>query len=102
MAVKLQFLTNDPQEIEIARRYWAMNEQGEFLEPLKDLVPFRELKHSSQLTKYVQEICVTYDLNQLCACGNAIRAKGRTAVKKAQLHIIVIAKSALNSKGRNS
>lgn len=82
MAVKLEFLTTDPEEIELVNRYWGMNEQGEFLELLKDLAPFREIKHGSQLTKHVRELCIAYDLNHLCKCGNNIRATGRTDLKK--------------------
>ena len=82
MAVRLEFLTTDPEEIELAERYWRMNEHGEFLEVLKDLVPFRELRQSAQLTKYVRELCVAYDLNHLCECGDPIRASGRTDLKK--------------------
>jgi len=82
MAVRLEFLTTDPEEIKLANRYWGMNEHGEFLEVLKDLVPFRELRQPAQLTKYVREICVAYDLNHLCKCGEPIRASGRTDLKK--------------------
>lgn len=82
MAVRLEFLTTDPEEIELANRYWSMNEHGEFLEVLKDLVPFRELRQPAHLTKYVRELCVAYDLNHLCECGNPIRASGRTDLKK--------------------
>ncbi|MGY4526837.1 hypothetical protein [Pseudomonas sp. TE21394] len=86
MAVKLEFLTTDPEEIELASRYWGMNEHGEFLEVLKNLVPFRELKQPAQLTKYVRELCIAYDLNHQCKCGNHIRASGRTDMKKTVGH----------------
>ncbi|MCQ4231980.1 hypothetical protein M8P87_19255, partial [Pseudomonas stutzeri] len=82
MAVKLEFLTTDPEEIELANRYWGMNEHGGFLEVLKDLVPFREIKQPAQLTRFVRELCIAYDLNRLCKCGNHIIASGRTDLKK--------------------
>lgn len=82
MAVKLEFVTIDPAEIELAQRYWAMSEQGEFLEVLKDLLPFRELKQPAQLKKYVAQPCIAYDMNHLCSCGQPIRASGRTDLKK--------------------
>lgn len=82
MAVKLEFLTTDPGEIELINRYWAMNEHEEFLEPLKELLPFRELKQPAQLAKYVREICIAHDLNHLCKCGNLMRADGRSDAKK--------------------
>jgi hypothetical protein len=82
MAVKLEFLTSDLEEIELINRYWAMNEHGGFLEPLKELLPFRELKQPAQLAKYVRKLCIAYDLNHLCVCGNPMRADGRTDAKK--------------------
>ncbi|WP_122754741.1 hypothetical protein [Pseudomonas viridiflava] len=82
MAVKLEFVTTDPDEIELAHRYWAMSEGGEFLEVLKDLLPFRELKQPAQLKKYVGQFCIAYDLNHMCSCGEPIRASGRTALRK--------------------
>ncbi|MFF7108892.1 hypothetical protein [Pseudomonas sichuanensis] len=82
MAVKLEFLTTDPEEIELANRYWAMNEHGEFLEVLKELLPFRELKQPAQLAKYVRKICIAHDLNHACKCGNQMRTDGRSDVKK--------------------
>ncbi|MFJ4259627.1 hypothetical protein ACIP01_22030 [Pseudomonas monteilii] len=82
MAVKLEFLTTDPEEIELANRYWAMDEHGDFLEALKELLPFRELKQPAQLAKYVRKICIAHDLNHLCVCGNSMQSDGRSEAKK--------------------
>lgn len=82
MAVTLEFLTTDPEEIELATRYWAMNESCEFLEPLKELVPFRELKQPAQLAKFVRKIAIARDQNHVCKCGKLIRASGRSDIKK--------------------
>lgn len=82
MAVKLELLTTDPEEIELATRYWAMDESCEFLEPLKELVPFREIKQPAQLAKYVRKISIAHDQNHLCECGKFMRANGRSDVKK--------------------
>ncbi|KIH85764.1 hypothetical protein [Pseudomonas batumici] len=84
MAVELDFLTTDPEEMELANRYWAMNEYGEFLMPLKDLVPFKEIKQPAQLTKFVRTLCLAYDLNDICKCGKPHRANGRSNVSRSQ------------------
>ncbi|NIE77313.1 hypothetical protein F3J45_23030 [Pantoea sp. Ap-967] len=82
MAVTLEFLTTDPEEIELATRYWAMNESCEFLAPLKELVPFRELTQSAQLAKFVRKIATARDHNHVCECGKLIPASARSDVKK--------------------
>lgn len=64
MTVRLEFLTKDPDEIELAKRYWAMDETGAYIEKVKDLVPFRNLTQSSFLSSHVREYCVAYDENQ--------------------------------------
>lgn len=84
MAVELDFLTTDPEEMELVNRYWAMNEYGEFLMPLKDLVPFKEIKQPAQLTKFVRTLCLAYDMNDICKCGKPHRANGRSGVSKSQ------------------
>ena len=33
-------------------------------------------------TQYVRELCVAYDLNHVCECGDPIRTSGRTDLKK--------------------
>ena len=46
MAVRLEFLTQEPDERALATRYWAVDEEGVFLERVADLVPFREIIQS--------------------------------------------------------
>lgn len=54
MAVRLEFLTQDPDEIELAKRYWAMDEAGTYLEKVTGLVPFRQLTQSSFISSHVR------------------------------------------------
>lgn len=52
MAVKLEFLTQDLEEIALATRYWAMDEDGVYLEKVSELVPFREITQSGLIAKH--------------------------------------------------
>ena len=61
MAVRLEFETTDSQEIELAKRYWAMDEEGAYLERVADLLPFREITQASMVAKFVRQICTAYD-----------------------------------------
>jgi len=83
MAVKLEFLTQDPEEIELATRYWAMDEESAYLERVADLVPFRDITQSGLIAKYVRQYSLAYDENQICCrCEGPIRVGGRTEPKK--------------------
>lgn len=83
MAVRLEFLTQDPDEMGLAMRYWAMDEEGGFLERVGDLVPFRDILQSGQIAKQVREYCFAYDENQCChICQGVVRVYGRADIKK--------------------
>lgn len=83
MAVRLEFLTQDPDERALATRYWAVDEEGVFLERVADLVPFREIIQSGQIAKKVREYCDAFDENQTCnICDGPVRINGRADVKK--------------------
>lgn len=83
MAVRLEFETTDSQEIELAIRYWAMDEEGAYLERVADLVPFREVTQAGMVAKFVRQICTAYDENQTCPkCGGQIQIAGRAEAKK--------------------
>ncbi len=83
MTVRLEFATQDPQEIELAKRYWAMDEDGVYLERVADLLPFREVNQSGALAKYVRQFCRAYDENQVChVCNGEMRISGRSEAKK--------------------
>ncbi|WP_060498575.1 hypothetical protein [Pseudomonas sp. NBRC 111133] len=83
MAVRLQFLTQHPDEIALAMRYWAMDEEGAFLERVAELVPFRDVIQSGQIARQVREYCLAFDENQCCyLCDGPIRVSGRADAKK--------------------
>ncbi|WP_022961462.1 hypothetical protein [Halopseudomonas pelagia] len=84
MAVRLEFLTQDPQEIELAKRYWAMDGEGAYIEKVSDLVPFRKLIQSSFVSSHVRQWCLAYDENQRCClCSGAVLVTKRHEPRKA-------------------
>lgn len=84
MAVRLEFLTQDPGEIELAKRYWAMDEAGTYMEKVTALVPFRQLTQSSFISSHVRKYCRAYDENQQCRlCGGPILVTKRHEPRKA-------------------
>ncbi len=83
MAVLLKFLTEDPDEIVLATRYWAMDDEGAYLEKVSELVPFRDITHAGLIAKFVRTLCEATDENQLCRrCDGPIRVAGRAEPKK--------------------
>jgi hypothetical protein len=83
MAVRLEFLTQDPEEIALARRYWSMDEDGVYLEKVNELVPFREFTQSGLIAKHVRTYCQAFDENQACnKCEGPILITSRSAAKK--------------------
>ncbi|MBA6421813.1 MULTISPECIES: hypothetical protein [Pseudomonas] len=84
MAVRLEFLTQDPDEIELAKRYWAMDEAGTYLEKVTGLVPFRQLTQSSFISSHVRKYCRAYDENQQCSlCNGPVLVTKRHEPRKA-------------------
>ncbi|MDH0745420.1 hypothetical protein N5D61_03550 [Pseudomonas sp. GD03842] len=83
MPIKLEMKTTDPEKMELAVRYWAMSETGEFVEKVVDLVPFRDIVHSGTLAAHVREWCRAYDENLTCPdCGACREVTSRSAVKR--------------------
>lgn len=83
MAIRLEINTQDPEEIELIQRYWAVDESGGFIEKVKDLVPFRELTQSSAIASYVRERCKAYDDSQPCTdCGEPAEISSRSDINK--------------------
>jgi len=83
MTVKLEFLTTDPEAMQLAVRYWAMSESGDFLEKVIDLVPFRHITNSGALAAHVRELCTAYDENLRCPhCDEGLEVKSRSCAKK--------------------
>lgn len=83
MTVRLEFLSQDPEEVALAKRYWGMDEDGVYFEKVSELVPFREITQSGLIAKYVRTFCQAFDENQVCRkCEGPILVTSRTDVKK--------------------
>lgn len=65
--INITMLSDDPQDREIARRYWATDEQGNFMETVSDLLPYKEMTHAHQLIAFLGEVAIATDSNQLCS-----------------------------------
>lgn len=84
MAVRLEFLTQDVEEMALATRYWAMDEECAYRERVADLVPFREIVQSGQIAKRVRDYCIAFDENQYCyLCNGPVQISARSEAKKA-------------------
>lgn len=82
MAVRLEFLTQTPEEIALATRYWAMDEEGLYLEKVNELVPFGKIKKVGLVAKYVRTLCQAFDENQVCyMCEGPILIASRSDAK---------------------
>lgn len=83
MTIKLEWLTDDAEEMALAKRYWDMNEDGDFLEKVNGLVPFRHITQSGTLAAYVRQLCKAFDENLVCRyCKRCMEVKSRSGVKK--------------------
>lgn len=83
MTIKLDWLTSNAEEMELAKRYWAMNDDGDFLEKVNDLVPFRHITQSGTLAAYVRQLCKAFDENLVCRhCNGCMEVKSRSSAKK--------------------
>lgn len=54
--IELQIYSTAPEEIRLVKRYWAMNAEGKFPEPVADLLPFHNIVNSTQLAAFVRNI----------------------------------------------
>ena len=83
MVVRLEFKTQDSEEIALAKRYWAMDENCVYLEKVSELVPFRKIIQSGLVAKYVRTFCKVFDENQACIkCEGPIVITSRSEVRR--------------------
>lgn len=86
MAIKLQILTDDPKEIELIERYWAMDDSGGFLEKVSALSDVLEMPQGVTLAGFIRQRCRAFDENQICPqCEERVEIRSRSEVKKAPL-----------------
>lgn len=83
MAIKLQMLTEDPQEIELIERYWAVDELGRYFEKVSDLGGLIEMAQGVSLASFIRQRCNAFDENQVCPkCAELIEIRNRSEAKK--------------------
>ncbi|MCS3418612.1 hypothetical protein M2399_003787 [Pseudomonas sp. BIGb0450] len=83
MAIRLQILTEDPKEIELIERYWAVDEFGQYLEKVSALTELIEMAQGVTLTSFIRERCNAFDENQVCpTCAELIEIKNRSQARK--------------------
>jgi hypothetical protein len=81
--IELTFHSTDPDEMSLAQRYWAMDENGKFKENLTALLPFRDISTTNRLVNLIREIAKAHDKNQICPnCGRFEEVTIRSHVKK--------------------
>ncbi|MFF7709828.1 hypothetical protein [Pseudomonas sp. NPDC007930] len=82
MNLELQLLCDAPDAVALIHRYWATGEDGQFLEKVAALLPFRNFTSPAQVTQYVREQCRVLDLNQRCPrCAEAVLITTRSAAR---------------------
>lgn len=64
--IELKFLTTDSDEVELAKHYWSLGDDGKFTYSVSSLLPFRTAKTSGQLTAILRSVVVVTDWNQRC------------------------------------
>ncbi|KMN16123.1 hypothetical protein [Pseudomonas weihenstephanensis] len=83
MAIKLQLLTENPKEIELIERYWAVDESGQYLEKVSALAGIIEMAQGVTLTSFIRQRCNAFDEHQVCLkCAELIEIKNRSEAKK--------------------
>lgn len=83
MAIKLQMLTENPQEIELIERYWAVDESGRYLEKVSELGGLIEMAQGVSLASFIRQRCNAFDENQVCPqCAALIEIRNRSEAKK--------------------
>lgn len=86
MPIRLQLLTEDPKEIELIERYWAMDESGQFLEKVSALSDVLEMGQGVTLAGFIRQRCRAFDENQVCPqCGELIEVRSRSEARKTPL-----------------
>lgn len=87
MAIKLQMLTEDPKEIELIERYWAVDESGQYLEKVSALEGIVEMAQGVTLASFIRQRCNAFDENQVCPeCAGLVEIKSRSQAKRSFSH----------------
>lgn len=69
--IELEFLTDDSDKVELAKRYWSLTPDGKFAHPAASLLPFGPVSTTGQLASLMRSIVVAKNLKLRCPrCQN--------------------------------
>lgn len=86
MTIRLQLLTEDPTEIELIQRYWAMDESGQFLEKVSALSEILQLPQGVTLAAFIRQRCTAFDEKQICPqCEEQVEIRNRSQAWRSAL-----------------
>ena len=76
----LCYHTADEKLIEVANRYWAVDENGKYLESSTSLLPLTGAKYASQQTEILSNIATAFVVNIRCLhCNKPQKIKSRSS-----------------------
>ncbi|NLY27107.1 MAG: hypothetical protein GX049_06085 [Alcaligenaceae bacterium] len=76
--IKFEILTDDPADQELVARYWAMDEDGKFIENVSDLLPYKGISSSYHLLSHIQKVSIARDHRIVCSrCSEYFEARSR-------------------------
>lgn len=82
MGIELAFSTEDPEEMDLVRRYWAQHPDSSFVGTVKALLPFRDVHKARDLVALVQTCATAYYTGTKCPdCGRHPLIKTRSDYK---------------------
>ena len=80
--IKFEIYSDSPIDEELVARYWAIDENGKFINYVGGLLPCRGICNTQQLVKYINEISSAWDTRQTCPkCQGFNPVRSRSDVK---------------------
>lgn len=80
--IEFEIYSESPADKKLVARYWAMNENGKFIDNVCDLFPYEGIYNTQQLVKYINEISSAWDTRQVCPrCQGFNSIRSRSDVK---------------------
>lgn len=66
----------------LVARYWAMGDNGKFVEPVSSLFPYGEIENSQQLIKYINGVSSAWSSDRFCPnCQSHVLLRSRADLK---------------------
>lgn len=66
----------------LVARYWAMGDNGKFVEPVSGLFPYGDIENSQQLIKYINDVSSAWSRNRFCPnCQSQVLLRSRADLK---------------------